>query len=66
MIDVKELKDSHPEFALVLEGNDDEVPQFSESEYNKVPVREVEVGSYLLVRAGEVCAFQIFSDSALL
>ncbi|MQL95867.1 hypothetical protein Taro_028535 [Colocasia esculenta] len=56
MIDVKELKDNHPEFALVLEANGDVHPQFSELKYTKIPVRDIKVGSYLLVRAGEVSA----------
>ncbi|KAJ6796066.1 putative cadmium/zinc-transporting ATPase HMA1, chloroplastic isoform X1 [Iris pallida] len=54
MIDVKELKDNYPDFALVLEGDDDGPPQFSNLNYTKIPVFDLEVGSYILVRAGEV------------
>ena len=54
MIDVKELKENHPEFALVLETNGEEQPHFSDMKYTKVPVHDIEVSSYLLVRAGEV------------
>lgn len=53
MVDVKELKENNPEFALVLEVKDDKVPHFSDLRYNNVPVHDVEVGSYILVRAGE-------------
>ncbi|KAL0332289.1 UNVERIFIED_CONTAM: putative cadmium/zinc-transporting ATPase HMA1, chloroplastic [Sesamum calycinum] len=49
-IDVKELKENHPEFALVLNGNS---PKFSDLMYHEVPVNELEVGSYILVKAGE-------------
>lgn len=55
MIDVKELKESHPDFALVLDVNDDNLPDTSDLEHRRVPVRDVEVGSYILVGAGEVC-----------
>ncbi|PKA48858.1 putative cadmium/zinc-transporting ATPase HMA1, chloroplastic [Apostasia shenzhenica] len=53
IVDVKELKDSHPDFALKLEVNEGLVPQFSNLNYNKIPVHHLEVGSYILVRAGE-------------
>ncbi|CAK9315666.1 unnamed protein product [Citrullus colocynthis] len=53
MIDVKELKESHPDFALVLDVNDDNLPDTSDLEHRRVPVRDVEVGSYILVGAGE-------------
>lgn len=56
MIDVKELKDNFPDYALLLDVNGDEPPQFSKLDYAKVPVCDLEVGSYILVRAGEVCA----------
>ncbi|KAL0343546.1 UNVERIFIED_CONTAM: putative cadmium/zinc-transporting ATPase HMA1, chloroplastic [Sesamum angustifolium] len=49
-IDVKELKENHPEFALVLNGNS---PKFSDLMYHEVPVNDLEVGSYILVKAGE-------------
>lgn len=54
MIDVKELKDNHPDFALLLEVNGDRPPQFSKLNYTKIPVHDLKVGSYILVRAGEV------------
>ncbi|KAK1316427.1 hypothetical protein QJS10_CPA05g01232 [Acorus calamus] len=54
MVDVKELKDNNPDFALVLEENSDGSPQFSELIYKKVPVHDLEVGLYILVKAGEV------------
>ncbi|KAK1268499.1 hypothetical protein QJS04_geneDACA006282 [Acorus gramineus] len=54
MVDVKELKDNNPDFALVLEDNSDGSPQFSELIYKKVPVHDLEVGLYILVKAGEV------------
>ncbi|XP_010927512.2 probable cadmium/zinc-transporting ATPase HMA1, chloroplastic isoform X1 [Elaeis guineensis] len=53
MIDVKELKDNHPDFALLLEVNGDRLPQFSKLNYTKIPVHDLKVGSYILVRAGE-------------
>ncbi|KAG1363333.1 BnaA09g42040D-like protein [Cocos nucifera] len=53
MIDVKELKDNHPDFALLLEVNGDRPPQFSKLNYTKIPVHDLKVGSYILVRAGE-------------
>ncbi|CAL9779112.1 unnamed protein product [Musa acuminata subsp. burmannicoides] len=53
MIDVKELKDNFPDYALLLDVNGDEPPQFSKLDYAKVPVCDLEVGSYILVRAGE-------------
>ncbi|PKU82222.1 probable cadmium/zinc-transporting ATPase HMA1, chloroplastic [Dendrobium catenatum] len=52
-VDVKELKDNHPDFALKLELDEDTLPQFSKLNYNKIPVHQLEVGSYILVRAGE-------------
>ncbi|KAK1291828.1 hypothetical protein QJS10_CPB17g02273 [Acorus calamus] len=54
MVDVKELKDNNPDFALVLEENSDGSPQFSELIYKKVPVHDLEAGLYILVKAGEV------------
>ena len=54
MIDVKELKDNYPDYALVLEVNDDQPIQFSKLNYKKIPVSDLEVGSFILVRAGEV------------
>lgn len=54
MIDVRELKENYPEFALVLDVDDNALPNFSDLEYRRVPVHDVEAGSYLLVGAGEV------------
>ncbi|XP_039117653.1 probable cadmium/zinc-transporting ATPase HMA1, chloroplastic isoform X2 [Dioscorea cayenensis subsp. rotundata] len=53
MIDVKELKDNYPDHALVLEVNDDQPVQFLKLNYKKIPVSDLEVGSFILVRAGE-------------
>ncbi|KAG9440353.1 hypothetical protein H6P81_020518 [Aristolochia fimbriata] len=53
MGDVKELKENHPDFALVLEVPGDRPPHFSSLNYKKVPVHELQVGSYILVKAGE-------------
>ncbi|XP_059623941.1 probable cadmium/zinc-transporting ATPase HMA1, chloroplastic [Cornus florida] len=52
-VDVKELKENYPEFALLLEVNNEKLPDFSDLEYEEVPVNGLEVGSYLLVKAGE-------------
>ncbi|CAA0832815.1 Probable cadmium/zinc-transporting ATPase HMA1-chloroplastic [Striga hermonthica] len=52
-IDVKELKENHPEFALVLNSENGNTPSFSELMYHKVPVNDLKVGSYILVKAGE-------------
>ncbi|CAN6450882.1 unnamed protein product [Victoria cruziana] len=52
MVDVRELKENNPEFALLLDvanGN----PATSSLTYKRVPVQKLEVGSYILVRAGE-------------
>lgn len=57
MIDVRELKENHPEFALLLETCGDQSAQFANLCYTKVPVHDLEVGSHILVRAGEVCCF---------
>ncbi|KAG2608145.1 hypothetical protein PVAP13_4NG281800 [Panicum virgatum] len=53
MFDVRELKENHPEFALLLEKSGEESVQFSNLSYTKVPVHDLEVGSHILVRAGE-------------
>ncbi|KAL8477018.1 hypothetical protein ACS0TY_029357 [Phlomoides rotata] len=53
MIDVKELKENHPEFALVLDVEKGKSPSFSDLMYNKVSVNDLEAGSYILVKAGE-------------
>ena len=55
MFDVRELKENHPEFALLLEKSGEESVQYSNLSYTKVPVHDLEVGSHILVRAGEVC-----------
>jgi Zn2+/Cd2+-exporting ATPase len=59
MYDVRELKENHPEFALLLETSGDESAHFSNLNYAKVPVHDLEVGSHILVRAGEVCCLFI-------
>eukprot|EP01018_Ginkgo_biloba_P014466 Gb_35813 [translate_table: standard] len=54
MGDVKALKESNPEFALVLDAFNTAVPlHFSALTYKQVPVHDLNVGSYILVRAGE-------------
>lgn len=55
MIDVKELKENHPDFALVLDLNEDKLPNTVDLAYKRVPVQDIQVGSYILVGAGEVC-----------
>lgn len=53
--DVKALKESNPESALVLETSGaSSFPSTSSMAYTEVPVQKVMVGSYILVRAGEV------------
>ncbi|XP_072147049.1 probable cadmium/zinc-transporting ATPase HMA1, chloroplastic isoform X1 [Setaria viridis] len=54
MFDVRELKENHPEFALLLETSGEESVQFSNLSYTKVPVHDLEVGSHILVRTGEL------------
>ena len=61
MVDVKELKENYPDFALVLEVNNNKPPNFSHLAYKKVPVHDVEVGSYILVKDGEVCVAILFN-----
>ncbi|GLJ16033.1 hypothetical protein SUGI_0266000 [Cryptomeria japonica] len=54
MGDIKALKESNPEFALVLDTFDATAPlHFSAITYKHVPMHDLEVGSYILVRAGE-------------
>ena len=55
MVDVKELKENYPDSALVLNLDDDNLPNLSDLSYRNVPVHDVEVGSYILVGIGEVC-----------
>lgn len=51
--DVKELKENHPEFALVLHVDNQTLPSFTDLSYIEVPVSDLEVGSFILVKAGE-------------
>ncbi|KAM0970798.1 hypothetical protein ACFX15_018228 [Malus domestica] len=51
MIDVKDLKENHPDFALVLDINDGQLPNTSDLAYKQVPVHNLQVGSYILVGA---------------
>ncbi|XP_057771147.1 probable cadmium/zinc-transporting ATPase HMA1, chloroplastic [Salvia miltiorrhiza] len=53
MVDVKELKENHPDFALQLDVENGNNPSFSDLKYHKVPVNDLEIGSYILVKAGE-------------
>lgn len=53
MVDVSELKENHPDSALVLNTHGDVSPNFSDLEYEKVPVTDIKVGSYILIQAGE-------------
>eukprot|EP00268_Persea_americana_P009364 TRINITY_DN1375_c0_g1_i1.p1 TRINITY_DN1375_c0_g1~~TRINITY_DN1375_c0_g1_i1.p1 ORF type:complete len:754 (+),score=157.76 TRINITY_DN1375_c0_g1_i1:331-2592(+) len=53
MGDVKELKENNPDFALVLDMNTDKPPHLSSLTYKKVPVHDLQVDSYILVKAGE-------------
>lgn len=53
VVDVRELKENHPDFALVLDLKHGEPHNFSGLDYNKVPVTDVKVGSHILVQAGE-------------
>lgn len=54
-VDVKELKENYPDVALVLESNNENLFNFSDLKYHEIPVNDLEVGSYILVKAGEVC-----------
>ncbi|XP_033136657.1 probable cadmium/zinc-transporting ATPase HMA1, chloroplastic isoform X2 [Brassica rapa] len=49
MVDVKELKESNPETALVIDVDNDNVPNFFDLSYKSVHLHNVEVGSYILV-----------------
>lgn len=55
MVDVKELKESNPDSALVIDVNDENVSNFYDLSYKSVHVHNVKVGSYILVGTGEVC-----------
>lgn len=61
MVDVKELKENNPDFALVLDTNDDKLPNTLDLAYQRVPVHDVTVGSYILVGAGEVSLNKLFA-----
>lgn len=61
MVDVKELKENHPDYALVLDVNDDKLPDLCDLSYKSVPVHDVKVGSFILVGAGEVCDVNLLS-----
>ncbi|KAL2906352.1 putative cadmium/zinc-transporting ATPase HMA1 chloroplastic [Bienertia sinuspersici] len=52
-VDVRELKETYPDSALVLDAGKNETPNFSSLSYKKVPVTEIAVGSFVLVQAGE-------------
>lgn len=66
MGDVKALKDSNPESALVLDDFDqNNPPQLSSVPYKQLPLQEVAVGSFVLVKAGEVCPNKICVHKAL-
>ncbi|CAH8344560.1 unnamed protein product [Eruca vesicaria subsp. sativa] len=54
MVDVKELKESNPDSALLIEVKNGKVPNISDLSYKSVPVHSVEVGSYILVGTGEI------------
>lgn len=66
MVDVKELKENNPDFALVLDTNDDKLPNTLDLAYHRVPVHDVTVGSYILVGAGESVPVdcEVFQGSA--
>ncbi|MCH97716.1 putative cadmium/zinc-transporting ATPase HMA1 chloroplastic-like, partial [Trifolium medium] len=44
MVDVKELKENNPEFALVLDTKDDKLPNTFDLAYKRVPVHDIVVG----------------------
>nr|GMC95066.1 probable cadmium/zinc-transporting ATPase HMA1, chloroplastic [Ipomoea batatas] len=52
-VDVNELKENHPEFALLLDVNNGSLPSYSNLTYHEVPVSDLKVGSSILVKAGE-------------
>ncbi|XP_038900941.1 probable cadmium/zinc-transporting ATPase HMA1, chloroplastic isoform X1 [Benincasa hispida] len=66
MIDVKELKENYPDSALVLDTNDGKLPNSTDLSYQKVPVHDVQVDSYILVGAGEFVPVdcEVFQGSA--
>ncbi|CAH8358837.1 unnamed protein product [Eruca vesicaria subsp. sativa] len=54
MVDVKELKESNPETALVIDVDNGNVPNFFDLSCKSVHVHNVKVGSYILVGTGEI------------
>lgn len=66
MIDVKDLKENYPDSALVLDTNDGKLPNITDLSYQKVPVHDIEVDSYILVGAGEFVPIdcEVFQGSA--
>ncbi|XP_044483471.1 probable cadmium/zinc-transporting ATPase HMA1, chloroplastic isoform X2 [Mangifera indica] len=66
MVDVKELKENYPDSALVLDVNDDNVPDISDLAYRSIPVHDVKVGSFILIGAGEAVPVdcEVFQGSA--
>ncbi|KAF8088831.1 hypothetical protein N665_0529s0027 [Sinapis alba] len=54
MVDVRELKESNPETTLVIDVDNDSVPNLFNLSYKSVHVHNVEVGSYILVGTGEI------------
>ncbi|KAI4315008.1 hypothetical protein L6164_027861 [Bauhinia variegata] len=66
MVDVKELKENNPDFALVLDTTSGELPNTFDLAYRRVPVHDVTVGSYILVGAGESVPVdcEVFQGSA--
>ena len=57
--DVKALKDRNPEFALVLDDFDErKPPPLASVPHKQLPVKDVVVGAYVLVKAGEVCSIK--------
>lgn len=61
-VDVRELKENYPDVALVLDLNNENTFNFSDLTYHEIPVNNLEVGSYILVKAGEVrnCVSSVF------
>ncbi|KAG4943605.1 hypothetical protein JHK84_047661 [Glycine max] len=67
MVDVRELKENNPDFALVLDTNDDDkLPNTFDLAYKRVPVHDVTVGSFILVGTGESVPVdcEVFQGSA--
>ncbi|CAN1815103.1 Probable cadmium/zinc-transporting ATPase HMA1, chloroplastic [Linum perenne] len=66
LVDVKDLKENHPDSALVLDVKEGKIPDLSHLSYSSVPVHDIEVGSYVLVGAGEAVPVdcQIFQGTA--